>query len=409
MIIEINIPKPGESISEVEIANWLVEDGAYVEKNQEIAVVESEKATLDIIAAESGTIKILILAGNTAAVGAVACTIDTEATGTKSTSTKEPAKISYSSPIIEKVTDQKQADVLNNIKITPVAKTMMEQNNLSVDDILSGLKRISKSDIEAVIANKTAVTETKSSVNISRETEKKKLTQLRKKLSERLVAVKNETAMLTTFNEIDMLAIIELRKKHQISFQAKHGVKLGFMSFFTKAVSNALAQYPNVNAIIDGEDLIYYHYTDISIAVQTDKGLMAPVLRNAETMSLAEIEKNIANLAEKARTNKITIDELSGGTFTITNGGVFGSLLSTPILNPPQSAILGMHNINDRPIAINGKVEIRPMMYIALSYDHRVIDGKDSVGFLIKVKEQLEHPTLLMSDCNCTDEKLLGL
>ena len=284
----------------------------------------------------------------------------------------------------------------SNIRATPVAKQMMEKEGLSVDDIVNGLRKISAGDVKLVMQNRPADKIPERSVEGSREEERKKLSQLRKKISERLVAVKNETAMLTTFNEADMSAIMAIRKKYQEQFIEKHGIKLGFMSFFAKAVTEALRQFPAVNSFLDGEEVVSPAYCDIGIAVQTDKGLMVPVIRNAEAMSLAELEKQIADLATRARKARLSIEEMSGGTITTANGGIYGSMLSTPHLNPPQSGILGMHNILERPGAIKGKVEIRPMMYIALSYDHRVIDGKDSVGFLKTVKELLEEPVRLI-------------
>jgi 2-oxoglutarate dehydrogenase E2 component (dihydrolipoamide succinyltransferase) len=425
MIIEINIPSPGESITEVELANWFVEDGEFVEKDQEIAEIESDKATLTLNAEENGQIKIIAQAGTTVDVGAVACTINTEIKGKakKKKGNQEEEKINIKGNKAKEISESSEdhsvkekdkSEENTNVKLTPLAKKQMKELNLSVNDVINGLKKITTKEIDLV---KNSISVDKPSTvepigmkgDYSRETENKKLTTLRKKISERLVQVKNETAMLTTFNEVDMSNVMALRKKYQKQFQEKHGIKLGFMSFFTKAVTNALKLYPNVNAMLDGEEIIYRHYSDIAIAVQTPKGLMVPVIRNTESMELAELEKNIMNLANKARTGKITIDELTGGTFTITNGGIFGSLLSTPILNPPQSGILGMHNIVERPVAINGKVEIRPMMYVALSYDHRIIDGRDSVGFLVKVKEMIENPYKMLLNGNNPENLLLNL
>ena len=294
------------------------------------------------------------------------------------------------------------------IKLTPAAKAVMEEAGLNFDDLLNGLRRISKKDVESVL-NAPVLVSTAPSVKISRDSDRTPMSPLRRKLSQRLVAVKNETAMLTTFNEIDLSNLMELRKVYQQPFVTKYGFKLGFMSFFTKAVSIALSKHPSVNSLIDDEDIVTPRYHDIGIAVQTPKGLMVPIVRNAETKSIEAIEREIKELAEKARDKKLTVQEMTGGTFTITNGGVFGSLMSTPILNPPQSAILGMHAIKDRPIAVSGKVEIRPMMYVALSYDHRIIDGKDSVGFLVKVKELIEDPTKLLFEGKSPEEQLLGL
>lgn len=415
-MIEIKIPSPGESITEVEISNWLVETGDYVEKDQEIAEIESDKATLPLLATESGKIEILIPSGESVKVGSIACKIDTSVIAEEKVENKAVIKNETETKVEDESKKQAnvQKEIISNnetgkVKISPVAQKMMHENNLNIDDILNGLKRIGRQEIEMVLNKKNQPIEISDKQELSRNIERKKMSQLRKKLSERLVSVKNETAMLTTFNEVDMSAILELRTKYQKQFVEKHGLKLGFMSFFTKAVTIALKAYPSVNSQIDGEEIIYPDYADIGIAVQTPKGLMVPVVRNAETMNLAELEIEIKRLADKGRAGKISIDELTGGTFTITNGGVFGSLLSTPILNPPQSGILGMHNIQERPVAVHGKVEIRPMMYIALSYDHRTIDGKDSVGFLVKVKELLESPYKMLLGEKDADEVLLDL
>ncbi|MDP4208378.1 MAG: 2-oxoglutarate dehydrogenase complex dihydrolipoyllysine-residue succinyltransferase [Bacteroidota bacterium] len=396
MHIEITIPSPGESITEALLATWLVADGDFVEKNQELAEIESDKATLPLIASESGRIRQLVKAGDTVKIGAVACTIDTS------------ASIPQKSENLIVKPEIKTDEPSNNIKISPIAQKMMEENNLSVDEVMEGLKRIGKQEVEAVLKYKSRISETKPQAT-SRFEERKAISPLRKKLSERLVAVKNQTAMLTTFNEVDMTEVMAIRKKYQSQFEAQHGIKIGFMSFFAKAVAQALRLHPNINSMLDGDEIITPNYCDIAIAVQTDKGLMVPVLRNVESLSLAKIEHSIADLAGKARSGRIGIEEMTGGTFTITNGGVFGSLLSTPIINPPQSAILGMHNIVDRPVAINGKVEIRPMMYVALSYDHRIIDGKDSVGFLVHVKQFIENPVRLLFDAGDPEKTLLGL
>ncbi len=434
-MIEIKIPSPGESITEVEVSSWLVEDGSYVEKDQEIAEIESDKATLPLIAEESGAISIKIKEGETAKVGAIACTIDTaaskpakeeSATGEKKEEEKpvkesekakedkegKKAKEEEGAPGEEPHGKNEKSDY-KDVKATPVAKKMMQEHHLNVDDVINGLKKISKQEVEAVLSQKSGDGVTKVPTNsqdeISRDEDRQKMSQLRKKLSKRLVAVKNETAMLTTFNEVDMSAIIEIRKKYQKKFIDKHGIKLGFMSFFTKAVTLALTDHPSVNSHIEEDEIVSPEYKDIGIAVQTPKGLMVPVLRNAESMNIPDIELKIKELADKARKGRISIDDLSGGTFTITNGGVFGSLLSTPILNPPQSGILGMHAIQDRAVAINGKVEVRPMMYIALSYDHRIIDGKDSVGFLVKLKSYLENPGYLLAGTSEPEKDLLNL
>lgn len=439
MQIEIKIPSPGESISEVEIVSWNVEDGDVVEKNQEVAEIESDKASLPLIAEEGGQITIKAQEGDTVAVGDVVAVIDTEKQGETKGKPKDqkeekeqPAEVSSgeekkvkkegepekentektpkeqpAATQKEKTTDNKQE--YENVKVSPVARKMMDEHHLSVDDIIKGLQRLGKHEVQTVIDGGNGQEEYTLKEETTRDVERKRMSQLRRKLSKRLVAVKNETAMLTTFNEVDMSKVIEMRKKYQKQFIEKHDIKLGFMSFFTKAVTVALQVYPKVNSQIDGEELVTPNYVDIGIAVQTEKGLMVPVLRNTEVKSLANIEHEIAELAVKARKARLSIEEMTGGTFSITNGGIFGSLLSTPILNPPQAAILGMHNIQERPVAINGKVEIRPMMYLALSYDHRIIDGKDSVTFLVKVKELIENPHLMLTGGVSAEEKLLGI
>lgn len=417
MIIEIKIPSPGESIAEVELANWFIEDGGFVEKDQEIGEIESEKATLPLLAEDSGKIKILAQVGETLAVGAVACTIDTSAKGKTKTEkekiTKPAEEITElpAGPGQPEKLETVSESAYEKVKVSPVAKKMMEEHNLKVEDIIKGLKRITKKEVKQVTSlnNQEYSIAEENKKESTRETKKKKMSLLRKKLGERLVSVKNETAMLTTFNEADMSGVIRIRKKYQQQFTEKHGIKLGFMSFFTKAVTDALKAYPSVNSMIDGENIITFNYSDIGIAVQTDKGLMVPVLRNTESKTMAEIELIIKELADKARRNRISMDEMSGGTFTITNGGLFGSMLSTPILNPPQAGIFGMHNIVERPVAIDGKVEIRPIMYLALSYDHRLVDGRDSVGFLVKVKEFIETPIQLLFEGMDPERILLGL
>ena len=407
MALEIKIPSPGESITEVELASWFVEDGALVSKNQEIGEIESEKATLPLIAVESGQLKILIQAGETVEVGVVVASIDTSVelsvVPAESPAVAPPAPVEIKTPVQQTNAEQKL------VKATPVAKQMMEKEGLSVEDILKGLRKISAGDVRQVLQDRSTAKVPEKAVSPSREQERKKVSQLRKKISERLVAVNNETAMLTTFNEADMSAIMTIRKKYQEQFVEKYGIKLGFMSFFTKAVTEALRQFPAVNSYLDGEEVVSPAYCDIGIAVQTDKGLMVPVIRNAEALSLAEMEQQIADLAARARKARLSIEEMSGGTFTISNGGIYGSMLSTPILNPPQSGILGMHNILERPVAIKGKVEVRPMMYIALSYDHRVIDGKDSVGFLKTVKALLEEPVRLIFGEQTPEQFLLEI
>lgn len=410
-MIDIKIPSPGESISEVEILEWLVQDGDYVEKDQEIAEIESDKATLPLIALESGKIRIIAPIGESVKVGAIACKIDTSAKPSKSESKTNPKSVEVKKDeVLEPNKDETDNSEYEKVKVSPVAKKIMQENNLNIDDVINGLKRLGKKDIEQVISQKSNPNvQANIHVEASRNVERKKMTSLRKKLSQRLVSVKNETAMLTTFNEVDMTEVMAMRSKFQKQFVEKHGTKLGFMSFFTKAVTIALKEFPAVNSQLDGDEILYPDYTDIGIAVQTPKGLMVPVVRNAETMNLAELEIEIKRLADKGRAGRMSIDDMQGGTFTITNGGVFGSMLSTPILNPPQSGILGMHNIQERPIAVKGKVEIRPMMYIALSYDHRTIDGKDSVGFLVKVKELLESPYKMITGNKSADQMLLDI
>jgi len=419
MIIEIKVPSPGESITEVEIGHWLVADGAVVAKNQEIAEVESDKATLTVIADEGGKVKLLVQEGDKVAVGSVVCTIDTSVAAIKAETkaeanekpeTKAETKTEAKSEVKIETKTEVITEADSKVKVTDVAREMMKEHGLSIEDIISGLKRIGKKEVEAVLQlPKTDVAPVITPKVASRNLEREKMSSLRRKLSERLVAVKNETAMLTTFNEIDMSYVMDLRAKYQQKFTETHGLKLGFMAFFTKAVATAMDFHPMVNAQIDVDEIVMPKFVDVGIAVSTPKGLMVPIVRNAESKSIAQIELEIKELAEKARNKKISVEELSGGTFTITNGGVFGSLLSTPIINPPQSAILGMHNIVDRPVAVNGQVVIRPMMYVALSYDHRIIDGKDSVGFLVKVKELIENPERMFTGGQDAGKLLLGL
>ncbi|MDG1685004.1 MAG: 2-oxoglutarate dehydrogenase complex dihydrolipoyllysine-residue succinyltransferase [Flavobacteriaceae bacterium] len=388
MILEMKVPSPGESITEVEIADWLVQDGDYVEKDQAIAEVDSDKATLELPAEASGTITLQAEVGDAIAVGAVVCLIDTEA--------ERPEGDAAPTPVEKKEVSSAPKTEVENYAAgapSPAAKKILDEKGVDAVSIQGTGRngRITKEDaIHAVPSMGTPTGD--------RPVTRKKMSLLRRKVAERLVAAKNETAMLTTFNEADMSAIFDLRKQYKESFQDKHGVSLGFMSFFTKAVVRALHQFPDVNSMIDGNEQIVFDYCDISVAVSGPKGLMVPVVRNAESMSFSDIESEIKRLAVRARDGKITVDEMTGGTFTISNGGVFGSMLSTPIINPPQSGILGMHNILQRPVAVDGKVEIRPMMYIALSYDHRIIDGKESVGFLVAVKEALEDPISLLMD-----------
>jgi 2-oxoglutarate dehydrogenase E2 component (dihydrolipoamide succinyltransferase) len=416
MIVEIKAPSPGESITEVEIAAWLVEDGEYVEKNQEIGEIESDKATLPLIASMAGVINIKAVTGQSVKAGDIVCLIDTDAkrparkkAAAKKTDQSSPPVAATDAPPAEAASLQSPA--AGTPRITPVARKLMAEHGLSADDVSSSLQRIRSSDVHSVLAARTSRLQTTSDPVLpgERAETRTRMSQLRRKLSERLVAVRNETAMLTTFNEVDMSDIIRIRNTYQKLFQEKHGVKLGFMSFFTRAVVESLKLFPNVNSCIEGEDIVIPSYVDIGIAVQTDKGLTVPVIRNAESMSLAAIEKQILYLAEKARRNRLSLQEMSGGTFTITNGGVFGSMLSTPILNPPQSAILGMHNIIERPVARDGQVVIRPVMYVALSYDHRIIDGRESVSFLVRIKEFLEQPLSMLFEGTDPEKFLLEI
>jgi len=420
MILEMKVPSPGESISEVQIARWLKKNGEYVSKDEEIVEVDSDKATLAISAEESGSLEILAQEGDTVAVGSVICKINTDAKapeGTAAPKAEEKAKTEEKKPepkkeeVKEKVTaEASSGSSYAKGTPSPAAGKMMAENNIKSGQLNGSGPggRITKGDVLKYMAGGFD-SGSASGWGGTRDTSRQKMSMLRKKVAERLVSVKNETAMLTTFNEVDMTNMMEFRKKYKELFEKKHGVGLGFMSFFTKAVCEALNHFPAVNAQIDGEEIIYHNYADIGIAVSTPKGLMVPVLRNAETMGLAEIEQGIKNLAIKARDGKITIEDMTGGTFTITNGGVFGSLMSTPIINPPQVAILGMHKIQDRVMVINGEMKIRPMMYVALSYDHRIIDGKESVGFLVKVKEMLEDPARMIFSGKDPVEVLLGL
>ena len=399
MILEMPVPSPGESISEVEIAQWLVEDGDYVEKDQTIAEVDSDKATLDLPAQESGTITLKAQEGDTVLVGDIVCLIDTSAKKVlkKNNDIKTQTVTKNENPI---VVETKSEDTVSNSHLgvpSPAARKILDDKGVNYENVKGTGRggRISKED-----ALKTLPRVDIDSISKDRKVDTSKMSLLRRKLSQRLVAVKNQTAMLTTFNEVNMTPIFEIRKKYKETFKAKHDVSLGFMSFFTKAVVSALKEFPDVHSMIDEDQQIKFDFYDISIAVSGPKGLMVPVVRNAQDLTFSGIEKEIKRLAIRARDGLITVEDMSGGTFTISNGGVFGSMLSTPILNPPQSAILGMHNIIERPIAVNGKVEIHPMMYLALSYDHRIIDGKESVGFLLKVKELIENPVegLMNSD-----------
>lgn len=395
MLLEMKVPSPGESISEVEIAEWLVKNGDYVEKDQSIAEIDSDKATLELPAEQSGKITIIVNEGETVAVGDIVCTIDTSIIGeSKETFLKDKESAeNKNNDIIKQQTILKKA--------TPLASAIISDLDISENEVkgTGELGKITKNDVLDAVG---VVSESG-----PRGTSRKKMSSLRRKIASRLVAVKNETAMLTTFNEVDMTKIFEIRKTFKDKFKDKYDVGLGFMSFFTKSVTIALKEFPDVNSMIDKNEIIHHNYSDIGIAVSAPKGLMVPVVRNAELLNFHEIESEIKRLAIKARDGRLTINEMLGGTFTITNGGVFGSMLSTPIINPPQSAILGMHNILERPMAIDGEVKIRPIMYVALSYDHRVIDGRESVGFLVKVKECLENPVELLMDGDA--ENYLGL
>lgn len=443
-MIDIRVPSAGESITQVELARWLAEDGEFVSKDQEIAEIDSDKATLTINADAAGKLKIIIDEGSTIEPGKVIGQIDTsvqeepksaddnskedkaseKTSGNSEDESKKEVK-TQDDPSAKKDTDSSKKSEMNvseaGFTLSPQAQKMLDDMDVDLDKVLGNPdnKRITKKDLLLAIASYNAKEkETPNTLPTSempaqwkgtRDVEKVKMTTLRKKIAERLVAVKNETAMLTTFNEVDMSAVMDLRSKYKDRFFKKYGIKPGFMSFFAKAVTSAIQSFPQVNGQLEDGHIIIPDYADVGIAVSTPKGLMVPVIRNAESKTLFELEEEIASLAKKARDNKITIEELTGGTFSITNGGVFGSMLSTPIINPPQSAILGMHNIVERPVAINGKVEIRPVMYIALSYDHRVIDGKESVGFLVKVKEYIENPVSMLSPGKSQEELLLGL
>ncbi|MCH1484796.1 MAG: 2-oxoglutarate dehydrogenase complex dihydrolipoyllysine-residue succinyltransferase [Flavobacteriaceae bacterium] len=399
MILKMEIPSPGESISEVEIAQWLVSDGEYVDKDQIIAEIDSDKATLELPAEQSGVITLKAEEGDVVEVGQVVCHIDTEAEGIS----KEKPTVSDISQKNLEVKPDTDSDVSKSEILSPAARKIAEEKKIDISNIKGTGKsgRITKQDM---LLGKPAMGKVDDS---KRSESRKKLSMLRRKVAERLVSVKNETAMLTTFNEVDMSVIFDLRKKYKEKFKEKHGVNLGFMSFFTLASVRALNEFPAVNSMIDGSDMITYNYCDISIAVSGPKGLMVPVIRSAEELSFKGVELEVKRLAERARDGQITVDEMTGGTFTISNGGVFGSMLSTPIINPPQSAILGMHNIVQRPVVVDGKVEVRPVMYLALSYDHRIIDGRESVGCLVHIKEALENPTEILMNNNI--EKALDL
>jgi len=419
-ILEMKVPSPGESISEVEIADWLVSDGDYVEKDQAIAEVDSDKATLELPAEEAGIITLKAEVGDTVDVGAVVCLIDTDAKAPAKAKAKATAPAAAEAPKVAAPKAEAapvptpapaaQKESYAKGHPSPAAAKLMTENGVKANQVSGTGKdgRITQHDVVSAMAAGFDSSAT-AGWGGTRDTKNEKMSMLRRKVAERLVAVKNETAMLTTFNEIDMKPIMDMRKQYKDKFREVHGVNLGFMSFFTKAVTEALNLYPAVNAMIEGKEAVFHDYADIGIAVSSPKGLMVPVVRNAEQMSLHEIEAEIKRLAIKARDGKMTIEEMTGGTFTITNGGVFGSMLSTPIINPPQSAILGMHNIVERAVVVNGEVVVRPIMYLALSYDHRIIDGKESVSFLVKVKEMLENPERMMFGAKPPAEVLLGL
>lgn len=405
-ILEMKVPSPGESITEVEIATWLVKDGDYVEKDQAIAEVDSDKATLELPAEQSGVITLKAEEGDTVQVGQVVCLIDTDAArpagntdAPKAEASKTEEKpVEAPKPVVAEAPKAAPAEASYAAHTpSPAAKKILDEKGISPAQV-SGSGRDGRITKEDALTAAVPAMGSNFSTTGSRASTTTKLSVLRRKLAARLVSVKNETAMLTTFNEVDMSEIFRIRKQYKEEFAAKHGVGLGFMSFFTKAVTRALKLYPDVNAMIDGDYKVNFDFCDISIAVSGPKGLMVPVIRNAENMTLRGIEASIKDLAVKVRDGKITVDEMTGGTFTITNGGTFGSMLSTPIINPPQSAILGMHNIIERPVAVNKQVEIRPMMYVALSYDHRIIDGKESVGFLVAVKEAIDNPVEFLMD-----------
>ncbi|HPF89280.1 MAG: 2-oxoglutarate dehydrogenase complex dihydrolipoyllysine-residue succinyltransferase [Flavobacteriales bacterium] len=408
--VDIKVPSPGESITEVRIAQWLVKDGDVVERDQVIAEIDSDKATLELSAEAAGQVKLLAEADQTVGVGDVVARIDTSVAVPAKADAKPAAKKEAKAADAEKA--KAPAKPTAAASATPVARAMLDEQGIAADKVkgTGPNGRVTKSDVSAYVSG--GVKADAIAMNGwggSRDQKRSKMSSLRQTVAKRLVMAKNQTAMLTTFNEVDMSAVMAMRDKYKDRFKETHGVGLGFMSFFTKAVTEALRLFPAVNGQIDGEEIILSDYADIGIAVSSPKGLMVPVLRNAEKMSLAEIESGIKTLAVKARDGKLSLDEMSGGTFTITNGGVFGSMLSTPIINPPQSAILGMHNIVERPVAVNGQVVIRPVMYVALSYDHRIIDGKESVSFLYKVKEMIEEPSKLIFGARDPGEVLLGL
>ena len=395
----MKIPAVGESITEVTLSKWIKNNGDYVQMDEIIAELESDKATFELTAEKTGVLITKASEGDTIAIGSVVCAIDDKAAAPAKTATPQIEKAATTSAPVSETKKSNNESTYASGHPSPSAAKILSEKGIDAQALKGSGKdgRITKEDAQAAntAAPKSSVTNTVTPVG-TRAMRSEKMSSLRKTVAKRLVAVKNETAMLTTFNEVDMQAIMDIRAKYKDKFKEKHGVGLGFMSFFTKAVCEALQEFPAVNAQINGEEIIYHHYADISIAVSAPKGLVVPIIKNAESLSLAGIEKAVAELASKARENKLTLEEMTGGTFTITNGGVFGSMMSTPIINAPQSAILGMHNIVERPVAINGQVVIRPMMYVALSYDHRIIDGRESVGFLVRVKQLLENPERML-------------
>jgi len=411
------VPQIGESVSEAQISKWLVQNGEYVAKDQDIVEIDSDKTTLTVSASESGKIEFLVDEGSVVKIGQLIAEIDTAVKPDKNAEIIQPIQEVVSTennPVVqsnEGSIKQNEADIYRAISVSPLAKNKMHAENIRPGDVFEHVLklRIGVSDVDNFIAHNSKNQNNPIQIHFERKAERKPMSPLRKKLAQRLVTVKNQTAMLTTFNEIDMSRLMDLRNRYKDEFHKKHGVKLGFMSFFAGACSLALQKFPSVNGMIDGDDVVYYNYSDISIAVSTEKGLMVPVIRGVNEKSIPDIERAIAVIAEKARTFKLIPEDFEGGTFTITNGGVFGSMLSTPIINPPQTAILGMHAIQDRPVAISGRVEIRPMMYVALSYDHRLIDGKESVGFLIEVKRLLENPEFIYLDGSDSYRHLLDL
>lgn len=406
-MVDVKVPSVGESISEVTIASWLKKDGDMVKLDEAICSIESDKATLEISAPKAGKLKILVNEGETVAIGTKVAEVDETATASSGAqATAAPSDSSKAAPSAPQA--QTQSASTDKNYPSPAASKILAEKGVDASSVQGTGKdgRITKADAMGAQASQVSAQDTSlkslaqetMSSSFSREQRREKMSGLRKTIATRLVQAKNTTAMLTTFNEVDMSAVMEIRKKYKDAFKEKHGVGLGFMSFFTKACTNALKQFPAVNGMIDGNEMVFHNYADVGVAVSTPRGLVVPVIRNAESMGLHQIESKIIELATKARDGKLSIEEMQNGTFTITNGGIFGSMLSTPIINIPQSAILGMHNIVERPVAVNGQVVIRPIMYVALSYDHRIIDGRESVSFLKSVKEQLEDPSRMLLD-----------